>query len=78
MEQQQTFTEQFKKLLKKGCIFANRQRGRPKKTGVSKEQVKPSKVPKKERLRAKRKLDIILDVRPLLIQLTEKYQRLIH
>jgi len=44
---------------------------------VSKEQVKPPGVPRKHRLRAKRKLDIILDVRPKLRQLVEEYQRLI-
>jgi len=77
MEQQQSFVEQLNKLFSKTGIVANRPRGRPRKTGVSKEQVKPSKVPKKERLRAKRKLDILLDVRPLLKQLVEEYQRLI-
>jgi len=77
MEQQQSFVEQLKKLFSKTGIVANRPRGRPRKTGVSKEQVKPSKVPKKERLRAKKKLDIILDAHPLLKQLVEEYQKLI-
>ena len=53
-QQQQAFVEQLKKLFGKTGIIANRPRGRPKKTGVSKEQVRPSKVPKKEKLRAKK------------------------
>jgi hypothetical protein len=53
-QQQEAFVEQLKKLFSKTGIVANRPRGRPRKTGVSKEQVKPSKVPKKERLRAKK------------------------
>jgi hypothetical protein len=81
MQQQQqqleAFVEQLKKLFSKTGIIANRPRGRPRKTGVSKEQVKPSKVPKKERLRAKKRLDVILNVRPLLKRLVEEYQRLI-
>jgi hypothetical protein len=77
MEQQEAFVEQLKKLFSKTGIVANRPRGRPRKTGVSKEQVKPSKVPKKERLRAKKRLDVILNVRPLLKRLVEEYQRLI-
>jgi hypothetical protein len=78
MEQREqlAFTELLKKLFKKGCIVANVKRGRPKK-GQSTEQAKPSKIPRKYRLRAKRKLDILLDVRPLLKQLVEEYQTLI-
>jgi len=75
--EQQAFVEQLKKQFSKTGIVTNRPRGRPRKTGVSKEQVKPSKVPKKERLRAKKKLDILLDVLPLLKKLVEEHQRLI-
>jgi len=75
--EQQAFTELLKKLPNKGSIVANRPRGRPKKTGVSKEQVKSSGVPRKHRLRAKRKLDILMAVRPFLKELVEEYQGLI-
>jgi hypothetical protein len=79
MEEQQrlqSFVEQLKRLFSKASIVANVRRGRPKK-GQTTQHVKPSKIPKKERLRAKRKLDILLDVRPLLKKLVEEYQKLI-
>jgi len=76
MEQQQAFVEQLKKFFGKTGILANTRRGRHKK-GQTTEHVKPSKVPKRQRLRAKRKLDILVEVRPLLKQLVEEYQRLI-
>jgi len=58
-------------------VIANRPSGRPKKAETSKEQAKPSTIPKRQRLKAKRNLDIILDMIPRLKELVEEYQKLI-
>jgi hypothetical protein len=70
-------TEQLKEIFSKTGVIANLSRGQPKKSGVSEEHAKPFKIPKRQRLRAKRKLDLILDVRTLLKKPAEEYQRLV-
>jgi len=72
-------SEQLEEIFNKSGLIANRQKRRPSnKPKPSGEHVKPSKIPKRcKALKAKHKVDIILDVWTKLKQLMEEYQRLV-